>query len=135
MILRRLSQEMTKRNRWEDDIFEPEEWTGERCTDQQFSDWGINDDSRGPGSCRFDCDCPPCAPFCNGSLGFCDNDKYSRTPSSSSECYESDNGGHFSITGGFSSPCIKRCRLDIRRKRCVSRFFPVRCPVGKLKGD
>ena len=113
----------------EEDIFEPEEWTGEPCTDEQIKD--VNDDNRGPGSCRFDCDCPPCAPFCNSLLGSCDNDKSLRTESSRSECYESDTGGHFSVwESGNQHPCIRRCKLKKFRTepefRCVHKFFPRR---------
>ena len=111
----------------EEDIFEPSEWTGEPCTEEKIAD--VNDDNRGPGTCRRDCDCPPCAPFCNSLLASCDNDKSLRTPSSRSECYESDNGSHFSFfDSGKKSLCIKRCRLKKTEEGdyCVYKFFPRR---------
>merc|ERR1712137_1511839 len=109
----------------DEDIFEPEEWTGEPCTKEEFIEWGLEHENRGPGSCQWDCDCPPCSPYCNSFIRLCDNNKANRSPSARSKCLESNNGGHF-FTLGQSNSCIKQCRL--RGDRCVHRRFP---KIGK----
>lgn len=96
--------------------FEPE-WNGEECAPGHEVDVG-----RGPGSCDSDCQCQPCAPFCNAQ-GFCsqeDSPGRKQCSLSSNKTAGVDIVSVPDIECRFNCECPRGHTMSIVTGKCVS---------------
>ena len=109
---------------FEKEVWYEPRWSGVPCSNEKKSDVSgakalkIFLDGEGSASCKTDCDCPSCAPFCS-SNGFCrENDKEGRKRILQSEC--SRNFPSLApITYNHGRYCKKGCTWNNNLKQCV----------------